>query len=476
MLAQIEEFGQLLRKNGLRVSTAEIMDAAAATAAVGVRDPVRVRAALAATLVKNAADRPTFDELFDLYFRRDAVLDELAADAPLAAMVRAALAREAGTHTGELERKLTEVLAQAAMAASPMARMAMGMREPHVAAMLRAADMAIDLGSIRSPLQAGFYAYRLGEALGIGRAESEALDMAARAAGGLGLGQETGEALKAELAKGFARLRQALRAYVQQAFARQNIDYMRELAIETLAEKPLAQLSESEVAELRREVMRLARLLRARLAQRPEVQKRGRLDLGRTLRRSLATGGVPFALHIRRRRRHKPRLVVLCDVSDSVRNVSRFMLQLVYTLQELFDKVQSFAFVAELGELTDLFRQYDLERAIELTYAGTVVSTFANSNYGRTLEQFTARHLDKVTARTTVMIIGDGRNNYHPSRASLLGDVRRRARQVLWLNPESPAVWGFGDSAMREYEPHCDRVMVVRNLEGLRKVIDHLVL
>jgi hypothetical protein len=300
--------------------------------------------------------------------------------------------------------------------------------------------------------------------------------MASSAAGRAGLDTAAEGALRAEILASFSRLRAALREYVSQAFARQNLEYMRELAADALADKPLQQMTEREMAELHREVERLARLLRARLARRPERARRGRLDLRRTLRRSLATGGVPFELHRRKRRLHKPRLVVLCDVSDSVRAVSRFMLQLVYTLQELFDRVQSFAFVAELGELTELFRQYDLERAIELTYAGAVVSTFANSNYGRTLEQFTARHLDKVSARTTVIIIGDGRNNYHPSRAALLGDIRRRARQVLWLNPESPAVWGFGDSAMREYEPHCDRVMVVRNLAGLRKVIDHLIL
>jgi hypothetical protein len=300
--------------------------------------------------------------------------------------------------------------------------------------------------------------------------------MAGAAAERAGLDDAAKGALRAEILASFTRLRADLRAYVTQAFARHNLEYKRELALDALAQKPLQQMSEREVAELLREVERLARLLRARLAQRPERTRRGRLDLRRTLRRSLATGGVPFELFRRERRPHKPRLVVLCDISDSVRNVSRFMLQLVYTLQELFDRVQSFAFVAELGELTELFRQYDLERAIELTYAGAVVSTFASSNYGRTLEQFKARHLDKVSARTTVIVIGDGRNNYHPSRASLLGEIRRRAKQVLWLNPESPSAWGFGDSAMREYQPHCDRVMVVRNLEGLRKVIDHLVL
>ncbi|MEM9492905.1 MAG: VWA domain-containing protein, partial [Myxococcota bacterium] len=227
-------------------------------------------------------------------------------------------------------------------------------------------------------------------------------------------------------------------------------------------------------AELRRELMRLARILRARLSLRPNPARRGRLDLRRTVRRSLASGGVPFAIERRRRRQRKPRLVVLCDISDSVRAVSRFMLELVYALHELFDRVRAFAFVADLGELTELFRQHRLDRAVDLAYSGQVVNTFANSNYGRALAQFADRHMDAVTGRTTVMVIGDGRTNHHPSRGEVLGAIARRARQVLWLNPEPRSLWGFGDSAMDEYQRHCDRVMVVRNLNGLRAVIDRL--
>jgi hypothetical protein len=234
-------------------------------------------------------------------------------------------------------------------------------------------------------------------------------------------------------------------------------------------------LTEAEVAELRVEVGRLARLLRARIHLEPPAPRRGRLDSRRTLRRSLATGGIPFEVHLRQRRPRRPRLVVLCDISDSVRTVSRFLLELVYAIEAEFDRVSSFAFVAELGELSRLFRENKVERALELAYGGAVVNVFANSNYGRVLASFAERHLGRVTGRTTVLIIGDGRNNYHPARADALAMIRRRARQVLWLNPEPPAVWGFGDSAMREYAPHCDRIAVARDLDSLRRVIDVLV-
>ena len=274
---------------------------------------------------------------------------------------------------------------------------------------------------------------------------------------------------------GLQGVRQVVRDYVADEGQRRTAATRGAAAARALRHKPLAALTEREVTELRGEVARLARLLRARVQLRPHAPHRGRLDLRRTLRRSLATSGIPFDLRRRERRPHRPRLVVLCDVSDSVKNVSRFLLELVYALQAEFERVSCFAFVAELGELTALFRDNKVDRAIELATSGEAVNVFANSNYGRALTAFTQRHLGLVTRRTTVLIIGDGRNNYHPPRAEALATIHRRARQVLWLNPEPPPAWGFGDSAMRDYAPHCDRVAVARDLDGLRRVVDDLI-
>jgi uncharacterized protein with von Willebrand factor type A (vWA) domain len=223
-------------------------------------------------------------------------------------------------------------------------------------------------------------------------------------------------------------------------------------------------------------VTRLARKLKQLAALRPRLGRRGRLDARRTLRRSAATGGIPFRLIHKRRRIDKPRLVVLCDISDSVRHVSRFMLQFAYTLQELFAKVRSFVFVSDLGECTELFKENEIQRAVDLAYSGGIVNVYANSNFGRAFRLFEQRHLDAVTSKTTVMVIGDARNNYNPSEAWALAAIKERARRVLWLNPEPPAAWSFGDSAMRDYEPYCDRVETVGNLAQLAKVVDTIIL
>jgi len=469
MIERIEEFAGLLRKNGVRVSTAEVIDAGRAVAAVGIERADAVRSALAATLVKRAGDREAFDELFDLYFLRGSSLLNASAGTPLVDMLAAA-----GMSPEAIEQIIAR-LAGEAHRLGGLARMGLGMRQPEIAPLVRQAGMQAEIGRIMSPLQVGFYTHRVAEQLDLRGVEAQLDALMQRLMAGGGFTAEQAGLVRDIIARNFAQLRSAIRAYVQQEFQRQNLDYFQQVAARSLSEKPLSQLTDKEVADLRHEVARLARLLRARVQLAPKHERKGRLDIRRTMRDSLATGGIPFHIHRRHRRRKKPRLVVLCDVSDSVRNVSRFMLQFVYTLQELFDRIHTFAFVSELGELTELFRRHDLDRAVELTYQGAVINVFANSNYGRVLEQFKERHMSKVTPRTTVVMIGDGRNNYHPSNHAVLADVRRRAKQVIWMNPEAPAAWGFGDSAMREYELHCDKVVVAYNLDSLRKVIDDLV-
>ncbi len=468
--AHLQEFAGLLRGNGVRVSTSELIDAAAALEVVGLRDGEQARAALSATLIKRGEDLATFDELYELYFLRGAALHRAGRGRELQASLQ-----RAGLSGDPLAALLDRLMMEAA-GLPALARAGLGLGAPEMAALVRSAAGGLQLPPIRSPLQVGWYSYRLLEALDLAGAESAARALIDRlAADGL-IDADQRQALVDQLEARLGAVRQAVRAWIDAELRRQDLDFMQDLAVRSLADKPLAAMTEQEVASLRTEVTRLARMLRARVRLEPRRRRRGRLDLRRTLRRSLATGGVPFELRHKVRTPHKPRLVVLCDISDSVRNVSRFMLQLVYTLQELFERVSSFAFVAELGELTDLFRQHDIDRAIELAYAGAAVNVFANSNYGNVLRRFTERHLDRVTGRTTVIIIGDGRNNYHASEAALLADIQRRARQVLWLNPESPAAWGFGDSAMRDYQPYCDEVVVVHDLDSLRRVIDRLVM
>jgi uncharacterized protein with von Willebrand factor type A (vWA) domain len=272
------------------------------------------------------------------------------------------------------------------------------------------------------------------------------------------------------------QLRGSVRAYVQRQFQQRQVQFTERFRRDLLANKPFSTLSPDELRRLRDEVVRLAQKLRAQASLRRKITRRGRLDPRRTMRAAMATGGVPFFPRWRKRREERPRLLVLCDISDSVRHVSRFMLQFAYTLQDLFEKVRSFVFVAELGECTDLFREHEIDHAINLVERAGVINVYANSNYGRSLRMFADRYLDAVTPRTTVLVIGDGRNNYNAPEPEALQAIADRCRRLLWLNPEPAVSWGFGDSAMRLYAPICDDVETVNNLETLRRVVDELVL
>ena len=154
-------------------------------------------------------------------------------------------------------------------------------------------------------------------------------------------------------------------------------------------------------------------------------------------------------------------------------------LALVHALTRRYDRIHTFVFVADLGDATRLFRTHEVGRATAAVFRGDVPDwaggPWQSSDYGRTFAALAARHLGKIGSRTTVIVLGDGRSNYRPPRADLLAAVRRRAHRVLWLNPEPPAAWGWGDSAMRAYEPHCDRVLTVWNLASLRAAVDELV-
>jgi uncharacterized protein with von Willebrand factor type A (vWA) domain len=168
-------------------------------------------------------------------------------------------------------------------------------------------------------------------------------------------------------------------------------------------------------------------------------------------------------------------VVVLCDVSESVRNVSRLMLLFTHTLQSLFARVRSFVFVSDLGEVTDLFRSLEPERALDLAVTGKAVSLQSNSNYGHALASFVRRELPAVTRRTTVLIIGDGRNNQNPPNVWALREIRRKARRVVWICPEERRAWGVGDSEMDLYARVCDQVVIVQSLSDLDRLADQLV-
>src|SRR6516164_7470900 len=233
-------------------------------------------------------------------------------------------------------------------------------------------------------------------------------------------------------------------------------------------------IGEAERYRLEETLRRLARTMPGALTHRRVVAGRGRVDPARTMRASMRYDGVPFRPVTVARKEDKPRLVVLADVSLSVRHTTRFTLHFVHGLQRLFGQVRTFAFVAGTVEVTDLFAEHQAERALELIFGGDVLDIDADSDYGAAFGRFRAEFPDIVTRRTTVVILGDGRGNGHDPNMPAFEEIARRGKQLIWLTPERRNMWRLGRCDLPRYAELCDRVDVVRDLDGLDRATDEI--
>ncbi|OHD70280.1 MAG: hypothetical protein A2W19_07270 [Spirochaetes bacterium RBG_16_49_21] len=243
---------------------------------------------------------------------------------------------------------------------------------------------------------------------------------------------------------------------------------------EYLLNKPIYQITPEEIKEMRDLIRRLGQKLKNRISLRKKRVKHGGIDIKRTLRTSLQYGGVPFKIFSKDRKIERPRLVVLCDISGSVNQYSRFMLLLTYTLQSLFSKVRSFAFISKIVEITPLFMEMDPERALNSIFTDTNFTYGWGSSYGRCFEQFVSDHSDSLTSKTTVLILGDGRNNYQDPGLRAFITIKERSRNLFWLNPDRRHLWSWADSIADLYAQYCDKMKEVNNFLDLSEFIDKL--
>jgi hypothetical protein len=231
-----------------------------------------------------------------------------------------------------------------------------------------------------------------------------------------------------------------------------------------------------ELAAMHRALVPLSRKLAVRLARKRRKGHHGALDLRRTVRASMSTGGVPITPIFKPPRPAKPEIFVIADVSGSVASFARFTLLLVHAISSQFRKVRSFVFVDGLDEATRFFEetQDPHEAVMRINTEADVIHVDGHSDYGRALTLFHERHASDVSRRASVLVLGDARNNYHAAQAWVLDDLRQRARAVYWLNPEPQGYWDSGDSIVATYAPHCDAVVECRTLRQLEKFVGTL--
>ena len=469
MEKKIVEFANILRKAGVRVSVAETLDAFLALDVMPLDQRELFKDSMRTTMVKRSDDIETYDRLFDLFWSgfHDQLREQLKMS--LGGM-------PADFDLEQLLDQLREMLQNMDIDISDLAQALLSVDANALEQLINQAAEDAQVQNIKNMLQIGFFSRRILEQMdleGAGSDLRELMDQLREQGMSEDELQQLGELIKAVQ----EALRRAVRQFTERELDKQNHDYMERFRRESLQEKSFYNLTEEDLRKMREVVERLAQKLKAVVSMRRRRERRGKFDLKTTMRRNLPHGGVPFELIFKHRRKERPKLVILCDISSSVANVSRFFLQFAYSLQEVFTKIRSYVFVAELGEVTQLFRDHDLFEAISKSVeGGDVINPYTRSNFGMAFHVFWRDFLASVDQRTTVVVIGDARNNYNDPRAWCLRELHNKAKNVIWINPESPGAWGFGDSVMDKYLPYVDMAEECRNLKQLNRLVDRLVL
>ncbi|MDB5434015.1 MAG: dehydrogenase/GMP reductase:VWA containing CoxE-like protein [Phenylobacterium sp.] len=437
----LEEFLRALRAADVRVSPAEAIDAARTAVAVGYADRELLKDALCATLAKSREEVVRFDETFERFFARDALT----------------LPPPPEPREGEGSP------ADDAAAESPLAQMLLQGDAAAVVQAMEAAAERAGVGEIRLSTQRSRMTRRLLDEMGL--AEIEQIIASARK-----LPEGRGLAERLDAAK------RALAAQAQRFVQRQHELYAagsgRALREEMLAKKALnadGGIDPVDLAMMQALVRRMAKRLADRYSRRRHTANRGHLDVRKTLRKSMAHGGVPFEIEWKIKKVDKPSIVAICDVSKSVAAAAQFLLTFLYSLNEVVDRLDAFAFSGRLIPVNAILDENGVEGAI-LKVLQTI--GFQQTDYGKALEDFCENHLDRVDRHTTVIFLGDGRSNFADPRLDLMHLIQQRARAVIWLNPEPESYWGQGDSVMHRYERFTHVAKTCNTLGQLERIIE----
>jgi hypothetical protein len=288
----------------------------------------------------------------------------------------------------------------------------------------------------------------------------------------LGMDPQRTDQLHQMMAANQRALEEQLSQFAGQRISENKSQRAQEEPLDGLLDRPFRSLTDRDMEILRKEVQRLAAILRTRVALRQKKAKSGQLDAKATIRANLKHGSVPMQI---KHRQHslKPKLVVICDISTSMRYCSELMLSMIFALQDLISKTHAFAFIDHLEDISPDFQGHQAREAVQKVLE-RMPSGYYNTNLGSSLSNFYERYLDLVDSRTTILMVGDGRNNYSDPRTDIFRVLARRSRQTIWINPESPRQWGSGDSDMLEYAPCCSVVLQADNLSGLIAAVDKL--
>ena len=464
MQSNLVSFIQVLRTHDVRVSPAESLDAVDVATVLGYSDRSMLRDGLAMTLAKTPEEEVIFLQCFDRFFSAELAdfsppgpEDTPDQDTP-APPADGAQDQDSGD-TAPLEVAAQEdPVLQSLMESPLMQSLVQNDRNELTVAMNRAGER-VGLQQIQMFTQKGQFTRKILDELGEEHIRNAVIEL-----------ERADSPALAELQRYRDILREQVRDYVEREYLLHAQGKTRQFMDEILSKTRLNNIEHMYLHKVHELVRKMAKKLAARHSRKRRQAKRGQLNMGKTIRKGIANDGLMFNTYWRQVRKEKPQILAVCDVSGSVAAYAKFLLLFLYSLQDVLPKVRSFAFSSHLGEVSDFFDEHPVEKAIELVnwkYGGA-------TDYGNSLMDFAKLALDDINSNTTVIILGDARNNNGDPRLDILQGIYQRARQVIWLNPESRRAWGTGDSEMLRYLSACHFSAECNNLKQLERIVDQL--
>ena len=476
----LTHFIAALRNADIRISPAETLDAMSALELVGYRDRAFLKNSLALVLPKTADEKETFDSAFDQFFSfEDVSLGSPGGDGdPEDEREGAGEGEAAGEGSGggkggggakskfAAQEENEDDLGAGEMSEPRSELGQLLMLDGTVELTMRMAEAAqeAELEAIQVFTQKGLYTRKIMDGMGLADLNREIGDLRQSF-------RIPDRRLGQELKKRQNWLRELVRDYVERQFLLHADATGRRLREDLLQKVKLSNVEHRNFRLIQEIVFRMAKKLVALHSRRRKVFKRGQLHVPRTLRHNMSYDGAIFDLHWKSVKVDRPKVFAICDVSGSVASYARFMLMFLYSLDAVMPKVRSFAFSSDLAEVTELFERNKIEDAIAKTlrdYSG------GSTDYGQAFADFRKLCMDDVDNRTTIVILGDARNNYGDPRTDILKEMYDRAKRVIWLNPESRHTWTTGDAEMRKYTAYVHQAEECNSLLHLNRVVGNL--
>jgi uncharacterized protein with von Willebrand factor type A (vWA) domain len=438
----LRDFLRALRAAGVKVSIPEGIDAMNTAKLVGYSDRAVLKDALSVVVAKSLPEKQVFDEGFDRFF--------------------------SFALFGDKTKPLSTAASDIQTGQPSLAEMLLSGNSTGLAASLRDAAQKVDLPQMRFVMQRGLYTGMILRQMGIEALHRE-IDRLAQES------EDSARRIAHQLEAAEEELLRSVGQYVEQQFALYGSHGQEELYEDYLKKTRLSELEQRDLHRMHIVIQKMVKRLNDVHSRRRKAFRRGQLDFRHTLRSNITYDGVLFDIKWKKRKIDRPNVVALCDVSSSVSAVARFLLLFLYSLNRRLARIRTFTFCSNLIEVTQIFDDYPVDEALVKLKSGVGLGILMGpTDYGQAFRDLEQNWPDLITNRTTVLILGDARNNFGDAEVQILKSMHQRSKRVIWLNPEAPSFWGTGDSEMKRYLPYCNVARECNTVAHLERVVDSL--